>query len=543
MKKILLILVLASYSLVAQTPIWHYTFDGNSAPVNPQGNYGGALTRVSGGIPTTANYGMDRFGNASGSLIVKDDGGNYLYYANLANLPQGNNPRTFSFWVRYKNTGDKRIFLYGGNTNENMYGMSVGTSEIIQYINTSQSQSSTQFVNSEYPHYVSLNSADSDAWTHYTVTSNSSETKIYKNGVLLDTHAITLTTYGTNLKFGLPNLDNNTPTAGSFLLDDFKIYDQVLTNSQIKQLYADAMAFDATDLVAYYGFDGNLNCANNTQYNLTASNPQDNYYVTGVIGQAREFTSNAAYNDILGQAINTSEFTIMVWEKRNASQSTTDYATIFELGGSLYARRRQSNLKTAYASNAATWVGEGSTIENAYNQWVHHTITVKNYGGSLNAVYYRNGELLSQTGSNTSTTSVHTFFDKFVFGGGIDGNGVLHNGKYIKYVNLDEAYIYNRVLSQPEILATMYRTTAPVLSNSDFELNEISLYPNPTSSMFNIEIPNEVVKQVEIYDLSGKKLLKSNQHQIDVSSFATGIYMVQILTESGKTGVSKLVKK
>ncbi|MFN7098234.1 MAG: T9SS type A sorting domain-containing protein [Gammaproteobacteria bacterium] len=51
------------------------------------------------------------------------------------------------------------------------------------------------------------------------------------------------------------------------------------------------------------------------------------------------------------------------------------------------------------------------------------------------------------------------------------------------------------------------------------------------------------MKQVEIYDLSGKKLLKSNQHQIDVSSFARGIYMVQIQTESGKIGVSKLVKK
>lgn len=86
-------------------------------------------------------------------------------------------------------------------------------------------------------------------------------------------------------------------------------------------------------------------------------------------------------------------------------------------------------------------------------------------------------------------------------------------------------------------------TACTALSTSDFDLNEISLYPNPTNSVFNLEIPNEVVKQVEIFDLSGKKLLKSNQHQIDVSSFATGIYMVQILTESGKTGVSKLVKK
>ncbi|MGV7108035.1 LamG-like jellyroll fold domain-containing protein [Flavobacterium sp. U410] len=542
MKKILLFLVLTSLNLVAQTPIWHYTFDGNSSPVNPQGNYGGSLFKVSGGTTNASNFGMDRFGNPESSLRVENDGsGNFLYYTNLANLPQGNNPRTFSFWVRYKNTGDKRIFLYGGNTNDNMYGMSVGTSTIIQYINTSLSQS-TQFVNSDYPHYVSLNSADSDAWIHYTVTSNSSETKIYKNGVLLDTHAITLTTYGTNLKFGLPNLDDNTPVAGSFLLDDFKIYDQVLTNSQIKQLYADAMAFDATDLVAYYGFDGNLNCANNAQYNLTASNPADNYYVTGVIGQAREFTSNAAYNDILGQVIDNNEFTIMVWEKRNAAQSSTDYATIFELGGSLYARRRQSNFKTGYADSPTTWVGEGSTIENPYNQWVHHTITVKNNGGYFNAVYYRNGELLSQTVS--SSTSFHMFFNKFVFGGGIDGNGVLHSGKYIKYVNLDEAYIYNRILSQPEILATMYRTTLPsVLSSANFELKEISLYPNPTNSMFTVEVPNDTVKTVSVVDVMGKVVVTSNVTTVDVSNLASGIYIVKVETVSGKIGVQKLIRK
>ena len=90
---------------------------------------------------------------------------------------------------------------------------------------------------------------------------------------------------------------------------------------------------------------------------------------------------------------------------------------------------------------------------------------------------------------------------------------------------------------------SVINSACAALSTSEFDFNEISLYPNPTNSVFNLEIPNEVVKQVEIYDLSGKKLLKSNQHQIDLSSFATGIYMVQILTESGKIGVSKLVKK
>ena len=85
----------------------------------------------------------------------------------------------------------------------------------------------------------------------------------------------------------------------------------------------------------------------------------------------------------------------------------------------------------------------------------------KNYNGSFNAVYYRNGELLSKTADNTTTTSVYSFINKFVIAGGIDGNGNLLTSKRLQNSNIDEVYIYNRVLNQPEILATMYRTTAP----------------------------------------------------------------------------------
>lgn len=82
-----------------------------------------------------------------------------------------------------------------------------------------------------------------------------------------------------------------------------------------------------------------------------------------------------------------------------------------------------------------------------------------------------------------------------------------------------------------------------ILSNSDFDLASISLFPNPTDAIFSIEVPNEVVKQVRIFDVTGKMLLDSNQSTLNVSSFASGIYMINIETESGKTGVSKLVKK
>lgn len=543
MKKFLLFLVLTSLNLVAQTPIWHYAFDGNSSPVNPQGYYGGSLFKVSGGTTNASNFGMDRFGNSGSSLIVKNQT-DFIYYANLANLPQGNNPRSFSFWLRIKNPGNQSLFSYGGTTNSNMFSMVIPSTTTVAYI-VYGPNTYVQFANSGHPRYVSINSSDQDAWIHYTVTAEASGTKLYKNGVLIATNPITLTTSGTNIRFGLPLMDTyTTDSTLDFLLDDFKIYNQVLTQAQIKQMYADEVAFNPTNLVAYYGFENNLDCTNDATYNLTAQNPAENTYETGIIGQSRKFLGNPVYNDAIGQAINYGEFTIMAWEKTNVNQSGADFATVYELGSSLYARRRQSLFKTGYASNATTFLGEGSTSVNPISEWVHHTVTVKSYNGSFNAVYYRNGELLSKTADNTSTTLVYSFIDKFVIAGGTDASGNIMSSKRLQNSNIDEVYVYNRVLDQSEILATMYRTTSPaaVLSNANFELKEISLYPNPTNSMFTVDVPNDSVKTISVVDITGKVVTTSNVTTVDVSNLMSGIYMVKVETISGKTGTKKLVK-
>ena len=544
MKKILLFLMLASLNLVAQTPIWHYTFNGNSSPVNPQGNYGGSLFKVSGGTTNASNFGKDRFGNSGSSLIVKNQT-DFTYYANLANLPQGNNPRSFSFWLRIKNPGNQSLFSYGGTTNSNMFGMSIPSTTTVAYIVTGPT-TYAQFSNQWHPRYVSTNSSDQDAWIHYIVTAEASGTKIYKNGVLMATNPITLTTSGTNIRFGLPLMDSNTTdNTLDFLLDDFKIYNQVLTQAQIKQMYVDEVAFNPTNLVAYYGFENNLDCTNNSAYNLTAQNPAENTYETGIIGQSRRFLYNPVYNDAIGQAINYGEFTIMAWEKTNVNQSGLDFATVYELGASLYARRRQSLFKTGYASNATTFLGEGSTSINPISEWVHHTVTVKNYNGSFNAVYYRNGELLSKTADNTATTSVYSFINKFVIAGGIDGNGNLLTSKRLQNSNIDEVYIYNRVLNQPEILATMYRTTAPTFlaTKETKKDNLISLVPNPATDDFSVVSKNQKISNISIVDYLGRKILETQNKNINISKLPKSNYIVKIELQNGEVIVKKLMKK
>ncbi len=548
MKKILLFLVLTSLNLVAQTPIWHYTFDGIHTPVDGQGVAGPALLRLSGGIPTTANYGMDRFGNPGNSLICNDSNANFVYETNLPNLPQGTAVRSFSFWVRYKSTAEQHIFKYGSNSMTNIFGLiKDGNPNSTNTFTATASNQYQYFTHPNYPTYLSLNSNDSDAWFHYVVVVDSNLLcRIYRNGILLGSHgmATSLNTIGTVLRFGAYDMTSMNTVNVDFNLDDFKVYDVALTQTQIREMYVNETPYNGTDLVAYYGFENNLDCTNNPMYNLTAENPNVNNYSGGVIGQSRRLQYNPVYNNVIGADINNSSFTIMAWDRLNEMNiPVSDYATIVEYGGSVYARRRNTNLYMGYAATASEFT-EKSTFLAPAGVWEHHTLTVKMIGSTFHLEYYRNGELYSVTDAPVaSVSSVHTFYDKFFLGGGIDGSGNSMGVKKVRDINIDEVYVYNRVLSQPEILATMYRTTLPaVLSNSNFELKEISLYPNPTNSIFTVEVPNDTVKTISVVDIMGKVIVNSNVATVDVSSLASGVYIVKVETTSGKVGTQKLVK-
>ena len=78
-------------------------------------------------------------------------------------------------------------------------------------------------------------------------------------------------------------------------------------------------------------------------------------------------------------------------------------------------------------------------------------------------------------------------------------------------------------------------------------INNISIYPNPTKDVLNIDISTtiDVTKEliVKITDVLGKELLFTDyQTQINISHFETGIYFVSIM-QGDKTLVTKKVVK
>lgn len=79
--------------------------------------------------------------------------------------------------------------------------------------------------------------------------------------------------------------------------------------------------------------------------------------------------------------------------------------------------------------------------------------------------------------------------------------------------------------------------------NVDTFINEtIEIYPNPVKNYLNINVKNINFKNLDVYTLLGKKVLKSNQTQVDLSSLSKGIYLLKINTEKGILS-KKIVKK
>jgi hypothetical protein len=83
---------------------------------------------------------------------------------------------------------------------------------------------------------------------------------------------------------------------------------------------------------------------------------------------------------------------------------------------------------------------------------------------------------------------------------------------------------------------TIYKpTNALSVNKNDTKVVLISLYPNPTTTIINLLIPNEIqLEKVIITDVTGKKVLEQiqNTKSIDVQGLSKGVYFLKAF--SGK---------
>jgi len=103
-----------------------------------------------------------------------------------------------------------------------------------------------------------------------------------------------------------------------------------------------------------------------------------------------------------------------------------------------------------------------------------------------------------------------------------------------------DATNYNVV--NAEVLINVLKKT----SVESLSAQNISIYPNPTSSMLNFDFANNTIQKINIADLTGKMIIEisdiKQKEMIDLSNFETGIYIISIQIDN-KIVTTKIVKE
>jgi hypothetical protein len=130
-------------------------------------------------------------------------------------------------------------------------------------------------------------------------------------------------------------------------------------------------------------------------------------------------------------------------------------------------------------------------------------------------------------------------------------DGIFLNGQTIyledTYQNIihdltASAYIFTQDAVENLNDRFVLRFTNAALSNEETALNEVKVYPNPSTGVFNIAYYGSETLQYTVYDLTGKTLMSGTGNQINLSNRAIGIYFAKI-TDGTAVRTLKLVRE
>lgn len=120
----------------------------------------------------------------------------------------------------------------------------------------------------------------------------------------------------------------------------------------------------------------------------------------------------------------------------------------------------------------------------------------------------------------------------------------------VKVTDLEINYIDNNITAGT-FGRGIWRSPLPtILATTDFMLNDIQVYPNPSAGVFNIRLGAVVPDKMEVFDITGKLIqqIKYNesftdsQINLDITNYESGIYFVKIYSED-KSTTRKIIKE
>lgn len=111
------------------------------------------------------------------------------------------------------------------------------------------------------------------------------------------------------------------------------------------------------------------------------------------------------------------------------------------------------------------------------------------------------------------------------------------NWSYEVYVKSKCSNESNSVWNGP-----VFSTIIKALGTEETSIAKVSVYPNPTRDIVNINTTSKVSK-VTIFGTDGKQLLEDSTSKVNVSKLPSGVYILKIHFADGKSSTQKIVKQ
>ena len=87
----------------------------------------------------------------------------------------------------------------------------------------------------------------------------------------------------------------------------------------------------------------------------------------------------------------------------------------------------------------------------------------------------------------------------------------------------------------------------PILGANDFIEPTVSLYPNPSNELININFDEDQLSKLELYDITGKLLFKkelnTNTFALNIANYPSGTYLVKVYNQNNASLNKKIIKK
>lgn len=167
------------------------------------------------------NFLFDRNGYATGTLNFNG----VPFVLDSTPLPSGNEPFTLTFWLRPNASTTQGVvrWTWGSGTNYTFVGILNGYGLYVLYGGMS---------------YQAQQTGTLSTWSHYAVSYDGSDLRLYRNGTLLQTNSLQFA--GTTAATSQLSISATAPGASNLnaALDEVRIYDRSLHPTEIQQLFA-----------------------------------------------------------------------------------------------------------------------------------------------------------------------------------------------------------------------------------------------------------------------------------------------------------------